>query len=94
MSRQAIQTLKDLKFEVAESMYALELIKKGKKYLLSPVLNWDKSGDKEKNKETLNQNKTEFYTHLFNIGVNHMVYLEWLFIPLMTLMKYWQTRLK
>lgn len=67
LSREAIQTLKDLKFEVAESMYALELIKKGKKYLLSPVLNWDKSGDKEKNKETLNQNKTEFYTHLFNI---------------------------
>ena len=28
----------------------------------------DKSGDKEKNKETLNQNKKEFYyTHLFNM---------------------------
>jgi predicted deacetylase len=67
LSHQAIQALKDLKFEIAESMSALELIKKGKKYLLSPVLNWDKSGDKEKNKETLNQNKTEFYTHLFNI---------------------------
>jgi predicted deacetylase len=67
LSRQAIQALKDLKFEVAESMSALELIKKGKKYLLSPVLNWDKSGNKEKNKETLTQNKTEFYTHLFNI---------------------------
>jgi len=67
LSRQAIQALKDLKFDIAESMSALELIKKGKKYLLSPVLNWDKSGDKEKNKETLNQNKSEFYTHLFNI---------------------------
>ena len=67
LSSQAIQALKDLKFEVAESMSALELIKKGKKYLLSPVLNWDKSGNKEKNKETLTQNKTEFYTHLFNI---------------------------
>lgn len=67
LSRQAIQALKDLKFNTAESMSDLELIQKGKKYLLSPVLNWDKSGDKEKNKETLNQNKTEFYTHLFNI---------------------------
>lgn len=67
LSRQAIQALKDLKFDVAESMSDLEFIQKGKKYLISPVLNWDKSGDKEKNKETLNQNKTEFYTHLFNI---------------------------
>jgi predicted deacetylase len=67
LSRQAIQALKDLKFDTAESMSDLEFIQKGKKYLLSPVLNWDKSGDKEKNKETLNQNKTEFYTHLFNI---------------------------
>lgn len=67
LSRQAIQALKDLKFDVAESMSDLEFIQKGKKYLLSPVLNWDKSGDKEKNKETLNQNKKEFYTHLFNM---------------------------
>ena len=67
LSRQAILALKDLKFDVAESMSDLEFIQKGKKYLLSPVLNWDKSGDKEKNKETLKQNKTEFYTHLFNI---------------------------
>jgi predicted deacetylase len=67
LSRQAIEALKDLKFDIAESMSDLELIQKGKKYLVSPVLNWDKSGDKEKNKETLNQNKTEFYTHLFNI---------------------------
>jgi len=68
LSRQAIQALRDLKFDVAESMSDLEFIQKEKKYLISPVLNWDKSGDKEKNKETLKQNKTEFYTHLFNIG--------------------------
>jgi uncharacterized protein DUF2334 len=68
LSRQAIEALKDLKFDVAESMSDLEFIQKGKKYLISPVLNWDKFGNKEKNKETLNQNKTEFYTHLFNIG--------------------------
>jgi predicted deacetylase len=61
LSRQAIEALKDLKFEVAESMSALELIKIGKKYLLSPVLNWDKSGNKEKNKETLSQNKRVLY---------------------------------
>jgi predicted deacetylase len=68
LSRQAILALRDLKFDIAESMSDLEFIQKGKKYLISPVLNWDKYGDKEKNKETLKQNKTEFYTHLFNIN--------------------------
>jgi predicted deacetylase len=67
LSRQAIEALKDLNFEIAESRSALEFIHKRKKYLISPVINWDKYGDKEKNKETLNQNKQEFYTHLFNI---------------------------
>ena len=67
LSRQAIEALKDLNFEIAESRSALEFIQKRKKYLLSPVINWDKYGDKEKNKETLTQNKQEFYTHLFNI---------------------------
>jgi peptidoglycan/xylan/chitin deacetylase (PgdA/CDA1 family) len=67
LSRQAIEALKDLNFEIAESRSALEFIHKRKKYLISPVINWDKYGDKEKNKETLTQNKQEFYTHLFNI---------------------------
>ena len=67
LSRQAIEALKDLNFEIAESRSALEFIQKRKKYLVSPVINWDKYGDKEKNKETLDQNKQEFYTHLFNI---------------------------
>lgn len=40
LSRQAIQALKDLKFDAAKSMSDLEFIQKGKKYLLSPVLNW------------------------------------------------------
>ena len=30
-------------------------------------MNWDIQGDKEKNKQTLSQNKKEFYQHLFNI---------------------------
>jgi predicted deacetylase len=68
LSRQAIEALKDLNFEIAESRSALEFIQRRKKYLISPVINWDKYGDKEKNKETLNQNKQEFYTHLFNIA--------------------------
>jgi predicted deacetylase len=68
LSRQAILALKDFKFDIAESMSDLEFIQKGKKYLIAPVLNWDKYGDKEKNKETLKQNKKEFYTHLFNIN--------------------------
>jgi hypothetical protein len=32
-------SLKDLKFEIAESMSDLEFIQKGKKYLLASVLN-------------------------------------------------------
>jgi hypothetical protein len=40
---------------------------KGKKYLLHPVMNWDQQGDKEKNKQTLKQNKQMFYDRLFNI---------------------------
>lgn len=68
LSRQAIEALKDFDFNIAEARSDLEFIKKGKKYLLSPVMNWDQHGDKEKNKKTLEQNKKEFYTHLFNIG--------------------------
>lgn len=30
-------------------------------------MNWDHHGDKEKNKQTLNQNKQLFYDRLFNI---------------------------
>jgi len=37
LSRQAIQALKDLRFDVAESMSDLEIIQKGKKYLLSSL---------------------------------------------------------
>jgi predicted deacetylase len=48
LSRQAIEALKDLKFDIAESMSALELIKKGKKYLVSPVLNWEIGRQREK----------------------------------------------
>src|SRR5215217_1107522 len=67
LSRQAIEALKDFGFSIAEARSDLEFIKKAKKYLISPVMNWDQRGDKEKNKETLDQNKKEFHTHLFNI---------------------------
>ena len=67
LSRQAIEALKDFNFDIAEAMSDLEFIKKGKKYLVSPVMNWDRQGDKEKNKETMVQNKKEFYNHLFNV---------------------------
>jgi hypothetical protein len=36
-------------------MTDLEFIQKGRKYLLHPVMNWDQQGDKEKNKQTLEQ---------------------------------------
>src|SRR5215210_356506 len=67
LSRQAIEALKDFNFDIAEAMSDLEFIKKGKKYLVSPVMNWDRQGDKEKNRETMVQNKKEFYNHLFNV---------------------------
>ena len=54
--------------EIAEAESVLEFINKRRKYIVSPVMNWDKQGDKEKNKQMLEQNKKEFYTHLFNIG--------------------------
>ncbi len=67
LSRQAIEALKDFEFDIAEAMSDLEFIGKRKKYIISPVMNWDQQGDKEKNKQTLDQNKKEFYEHLFNI---------------------------
>jgi predicted deacetylase len=67
LSRQAIEALKDFEFDIAEAMSDLEFIRKRKKYIISPVMNWDQQGDKEKNKQTLDQNKKEFYEHLFNI---------------------------
>jgi predicted deacetylase len=67
LSRQAIEALRDLNFDIAEARSGLEFIKKKKKYLTSPVMNWDQQGDKEKNKKSLEQNKKEFYDHLFNI---------------------------
>jgi predicted deacetylase len=67
LSRQAIEALKELNFSISEAMTDLELIQKGKKYLLHPVMNWDQQGDKEKNKQTLKQNKQMFYDRLFNI---------------------------
>jgi predicted deacetylase len=67
LSRQAIEALHDLNFDTAEARSGLEFIKKRKKYLTSPVMNWDQQGDKEKNKQTLEENRKEFYDHLFNI---------------------------
>ncbi len=68
LSRQAIEALKELNFSVAESMTELDFIQIGKKCLLHPVMNWDQQGDKEKNKQTLKQNKQMFYDRLFNIS--------------------------
>ena len=67
LSRQAIEALKELNFSISESMTELDFIQKGKKHLLHPVMNWDQQGDKEKNKQTLKQNKQMFYGRLFNI---------------------------
>jgi predicted deacetylase len=68
LSRQAIEALKELNFNISESMTHIEFIQKGKKYILHPVMNWDQQGDKEKNKQTLEQNRKMFYDRLFNIG--------------------------
>src|SRR5215208_4937486 len=59
LSRQCIEALKELNFNMSESMTDIEFIQKGKKYILHPVMNWDQQGDKEKNKQM-------FYGRLFN----------------------------
>jgi predicted deacetylase len=68
LSRQCIEALKELNFRISESMTDLEFIQKRKKYILHPVMNWDQQGDKEKNKQTIEQNKQMFYNRLFNIN--------------------------
>jgi predicted deacetylase len=68
LSRQCIEALKELNFKMSESMTDLEFIQKGKKYILHPVMNWDQQGDKEKNKQTLEQNKQMFYNKIFNLN--------------------------
>lgn len=67
LSRETIEALKNLNFRIVESRSSIEFIQTAKKYLLCPVMNWDKYGDKVKNRETLDENKTEFYKHLFNL---------------------------
>jgi predicted deacetylase len=70
LSRQCIEALKELDFNMSESMTDIEFIQKGKKYILHPVMNWDQQGDKEKNKQMLQQNKEMFYGRLFNVDGN------------------------
>jgi predicted deacetylase len=68
LSRQCIEALKELNFNFSESMTELDFIQAGKKYILHPVMNWDQQGNKEKNKQTLEQNKQMFYNRLFNVN--------------------------
>src|ERR671923_1310935 len=68
LSRQCIEALKELNFNISESMTDIEFIQKGKKYILHPVMNWDQQGDKEKNRQTLQQNKEMFYKRIFNVN--------------------------
>ncbi|HEY6534432.1 MAG TPA: hypothetical protein VIY08_01270 [Candidatus Nitrosocosmicus sp.] len=74
MSRQAIETLRDFEFDVADLRSGIEFIKKGKKFLMSPVMNWDSQDNKEKNKQMIEQNKREFYEHLFNDGQSYGIF--------------------
>ncbi len=64
LSRQAIEALKDFGFEIAEARSVLEFINKRRKYIISPVMNWDKQGDKEKNKQMLEQNKRVLHSFI------------------------------
>jgi hypothetical protein len=53
---------------MSESMTDIEFIQEGKKYILHPVMKWDQQGDKEKNKQALQQNKEMFYNRLFDVN--------------------------
>jgi len=68
LSRQCIEALKELNFSMSESMTDIEFIQEGKKYILHPVMKWDQQGDKEKNKQALQQNKEMFYKRIFNVN--------------------------
>ena len=68
LSRQCIEALKELNFNFSESITELDFIQAGKKYILHPVMNWDQQGNKEKNKQTLEQNKQMFCNRLFNVN--------------------------
>jgi hypothetical protein len=70
LSRQAIEALKELNFNISESQTDLDIIQRGKKYLLHPAMSWDQGGDKEKNKKMVNQNKQLFYDRAFNVDGN------------------------
>jgi predicted deacetylase len=70
LSRQAIEALKELNFNLSESQTDLDIIQRGKKYLIHPAMSWDREGDKEKNKKMLNQNKQLFYDRAFNVDGN------------------------
>ena len=70
LSRQAIEALKELNFNIFESQTDLDIIQRGKKYLLHPAMSWDQGGDKEKNKKMVNQNKQLFYDRAFNVDGN------------------------
>ena len=67
-------------------MTDLEFIQKGRKYLLHPVMNWDQQGHKEKNKQTLEQNKQMFITDYSMSTARLTGYLEWPSIHYMILM--------
>jgi predicted deacetylase len=41
LSRQAIEALKDFDFEIAIARSDLEFINKRRKYIISPVMNWE-----------------------------------------------------
>ena len=68
LSSQCIEALKELNFNISESMTELDFIQVGKKYLVHPVMNCDQQGDKERNKQILEQNKKMFYNRLFNVN--------------------------
>ena len=53
LSRQAIEALKELNFNISESQTDLDIIQRGKKYLLHLAMGWDQDGDKESGRQLL-----------------------------------------
>jgi hypothetical protein len=46
-----IEVLKDYEFDIAEAKSNFKFIKERKKYIISPVMNWDQQGTKGKIKK-------------------------------------------
>src|SRR5215213_9251049 len=94
LSRQCIEALKELNFNMSESMTDIKFTQKGKKYILNPVMNWINKEIKKRINKCCSKTKKCFMADYLMSMVTLMGYIEWLSILLTTLMGHYKTKLK